>query len=162
MIIVSAVEINRPVDDVWHAVAQRFDKAHEWMGFVENSYKVEEKVDIEGAPMAGRVCEFTKEPNGLKAEERILRFSEQKREFDFDVVPVNAPKLFPVKKNIVTLAVKKLSGGRAEVVWQSNIELTKFGYVTYPFIKFGLSKNFKGIMEDLKEYMESHKDRLAA
>lgn len=162
MKIVTKVEINRPVKDVWYTVANRFDKAHEWMGFVEASYKVEEKSAIEGAPMAGRVCEFSKDPNGLKAEERILKFSEQDKEFDFDVVPQNAPKIFPVKKNIVTLAVNELPGRKSEVVWHSNIELSPFGYVTYPFLKFGLSKNFAGIMDDLKMYMESYLDRQAA
>ncbi len=162
MNITKKVEINRNADDVWHEVARRFDKAHEWMGFVEHSYKVEEGDVIEGAPMVGRVCEFTKDPNGLKAEERILNFSEQDKRFDFDVIPKNAPVVFPVKKNVVTMTVSALSSVRSEVVWHSNIELSTIGYLVYPILKRGLSKNFAGVMADLKIHMESNQNSLAA
>ncbi|WDE09543.1 SRPBCC family protein [Thalassomonas haliotis] len=154
MKITKHVLIQRHPEDVWHTIAEQFDQAHKWMGIVENSYKVPGQSAVDGAPVAGRVCEFTKDPNGLKAEEKILSFSPEQMRFDFDVVPVNAPKLFPVKRNLVTMSVRKTSNSLSEVTWLSQIELSLFGYIVYPLLKRGLSKNFAGIMEDLKRYLE--------
>ncbi|WP_281557351.1 SRPBCC family protein [Thalassomonas sp. RHCl1] len=154
MKITKKVLIERHPEDVWQTVAEQFDQAHKWMGIVENSYKVQGQSAVDGAPMAGRVCEFTNDPNGLKAEEKILNFSAEQMHFDFDVVPVNAPKLFPVKRNVVTMSVRKTSNSQSEVTWLSHIELSLFGYVFYPLLKRGLSKSFAGIMEDLKRYLE--------
>ncbi|WDE05837.1 SRPBCC family protein [Thalassomonas viridans] len=158
MNITKLVKIDRSAEDVWRAVAEQFDQVYKWMGIVQHSYKVEGEQPVEGAPVAGRVCEFTDKPNGLKAEEKILSYSAEEMRFDFDVVPVNAPKVFPVKKNIVTMSVRALADNRAEVSWTSRIQLTPFGYLIYPLLKRGLSRNFGGIMLDLKNYLEQGSD----
>ena len=155
MKIVNVVEVKRSPADVWHIVAKEFDQAHKWMGFVENSYAIEGSQKLEAVPVTGRVCEFTKKPNGLRARESVLRYSEEKMSFDFDVVPENAPKVFPVKKNIVTMSVKQKGKDVSEVSWTSNIELSTFGYLIYPLIRFNLSKSFAGVLKDLKTYMEA-------
>ncbi|ANW26547.1 MULTISPECIES: SRPBCC family protein [Vibrio] len=155
MNILKVVEINRKSSDVWKIVADQFEHAHTWMGFVVDSYALKEGNVLDGAPVAGRVCEFTDKPNGLKAKENILYFSEQDMRFQFDVVPFNAPKVFPVKKNIVTLSVKEVSAEKCLVTWESNIELSAFGYLAYPFLKLGLSKNFGQVLDDLRYHMEN-------
>jgi len=160
MKIVKTIEINRPSADVWQLVAEQFDQAHKWMGFVENSYAVEGSSTLDGAPMAGRVCEFTPDPNGLKAKEKILNFSKQKMQFEFDVVPLNTPRFFPVKKNVVTMSVKKISDTRSEVTWVSKLELSAIGYVIHPLLKRGLSKNFANVLRDLREYMQTNSSPL--
>ncbi|WP_255900996.1 hypothetical protein [Vibrio campbellii] len=84
-----------------------------------------------------------------------MYFSEQDMRFQFDVVPFNAPKVFPVKKNIVTLFFKEVSAEKCLVTWESNIELSAFGYLAYPFLKLGLSKIFGQVLDDLRHHMEN-------
>lgn len=157
MKILKNISIDRDTDTLWRIVAEKFDDAYKWMGFVHRSYKVEEAPIVKNAPVAGRVCEFTTKPNGLKAVEKILSYSPNSKTFTFDVVPINAPKVFPVDKNTVTMTVSVLGKNQSKVTWSSNIELTGFGYLIYPFIKRGLSKNFGEILQDLKDYAEGEK-----
>ncbi|MCK0068170.1 SRPBCC family protein [Kordiimonas laminariae] len=152
MEIIKTVVIDRTADEAWHIVAEEFDQAYKWMSFVHHSHKVDSDDTANGAPVAGRVCEFTDNPDGLKAIEKILSYSPENKQFVFDVVPVNAPRIFPVHKNIVTMSVTALGNDKAEVSWTSNIELTAFGYILYPFLKFGLSKQFGQVLADLQTY----------
>ena len=146
--------IHCSADRLWQITGTEFDQAYKWMGFVKKSYKTETPSLVPEAPVAGRICEFTDKPNGLKARENILAYSDQDRRLVFDVVPVNQPAIFPVKKNAVTLTVKALPDNQATIEWQSDIELSAFGYLIYPFIKKGLSNSFGSIMNDLKHYAE--------
>lgn len=161
MKILKTISIDRDTDTLWRIVAEEFDDAYKWMEFVHRSYKVDEAPSIKDAPVAGRVCEFTTKPNGLKAVERILSFSASSKTFSFNVVPMNAPRVFPVAKNTVTMTVAPFGNNQCTVTWSSDIELTGFGYLIYPIIKHGLSKNFGEIMQDLKNYAEGE-GKLAA
>ena len=155
MEIIKTIVVDRSADDAWHIIANEFDQAYKWMSFVHHSHKVEDGDLPNGAPMAGRVCEFSDKPNGLQAVEKILSYSAEKKQFDFDVVPVNAPRPFPVRKNIVTMKVKPLGENQAEVSWTSRVELTAFGYLLYPFLRFGLSKQFGQVLVDLQDYAKT-------
>ena len=154
MKIKKTIRIERSPQDVWHLIAEEFDQAYLWMDFVKKSYPLDEFSQNQTAPIPGRVCEFTDNPNGLKAKEKILSYSEEEMRFSFDVIPMDAPKVFPVKKNIVTMSVKAISDDQCRVSWESDITLSVLGILLYPILRRGLSKNFTGVLKDLKNYLE--------
>ncbi len=154
MRIIRTVTVNRSADLMWKIVADEFDQAHRSMGFVHKSYRTEGGDPVRGAPMEGRVCEFTDKPNGLKAREKILSYSSENKRLVFDVVPVDTPPVFPVRVNVVTLTVKALGRDQSQITWDSNVSLTALGYMIYPLLKRGLNKNFATIMDELKDYAE--------
>ena len=151
------IKIERSADKVWQVVGEEFDQAYKWMSFVVHSYKTEGPASIDGAPVSGRICEFTDKPNGLGAEETILAYEPANRRIVFDVVPINQPILFPVKKNRVTLTVKALGNDASEVTWASSIETSLLGTLISPLLKRGLSKSFANVLSDLKRYADEGK-----
>ncbi|KIC12976.1 hypothetical protein RA19_00840 [Leisingera sp. ANG-M1] len=162
MKITKSVIVNRSADLMWKIAADEFDQAYKWMGFVHKSYRTEGGEPVQGAPMEGRVCEFTDKPNGLKAREKILSYSAENKRLVFDVVPVDTPVVFPVRVNVVTLTVKALGPERSQVTWESDVALTALGYLIYPLLKRGLAKNFATIMQELKAYAEQQVSAVAA
>lgn len=154
MKIKKTIRIERSPQDVWHLIAEEFDQAYVWMNFVTKSYPLNEIEQNPKFPVVGRVCEFSEDPNGLKAKEKILTYSEQDMRFSFNVIPINAPSFFPIKENLVTMSVVALSDQESQVSWESEIHLSPLGVALYPILKRGLSKNFSGVMKDLKKHLE--------
>ncbi|WP_299494391.1 SRPBCC family protein [uncultured Shewanella sp.] len=152
MNITQQIIIERNPEIMWKIVAEEFDQAHKWMGFVTHSYQLKDSAPITNAPMFGRVCEFTDKADGLKAKEEILSYSKDRMEIIFDVVPLNTPLIFPVRKNIVTMIVSPVGKNSAQITWNANVTLTSFGLLIFPLIKRGLSKNFAAILRDLQQY----------
>lgn len=149
------IEIAKPATEVWQVIAIDFDKACDWMAAVPKSYKIEEGDRVEGSPMVGRICEFSKKVNGPYAHERITYFNEENKELHIEVIPKNGN--IPVLKNNVTAIVKETAEGKTEVFWNSDLQLKTVGKVLQPMLKGAIGKSFAELLEELKYYVEEGK-----
>ena len=89
--------INKPIDEVWKTVALEFDKADNWMNNVPESKKKTTGKLAPNAPMIGRVCKLSIEPNGPLAEETIIADDESSKNFTVEEIPKNVS--YPIVKN---------------------------------------------------------------
>ena len=159
------IEIDGPIATVWEVLATDFDKASDWMSFVTHSYKTSDKPAVEQAPMAGRVCEFSANPDAMFVNEAITSYDEEAHTLTIEIHPENTPAMFPVRKNEVTISLVALSDDRTEVQWRVAPILRPLGYVMYPMLRFGMVKSFRSVLEELKFYVEEgqpHPRKVAA
>ncbi len=156
MKITKKVIINKPVEQVWHLVGHQFDKAHLWMGPIPHSVALGEGKSETGAPMQGRMCDLSDNPNGAKAKEIITHFSEQDKSLSFDVFPVNNPAIIPIKQNSVQMSVRAVAGGKTEVLWTASPQLKLFAYPFYPLLRLIFPVAFGKLLQGLKEYAEQN------
>ena len=89
-----SIEIAASADDVWHLVADDFTSVQSWSESVITSRPLDGD-GTNGAPMGGRYCTFTDDPNGFGARELITDYDRANLRLAFDVEPVNAPKAPP-------------------------------------------------------------------
>lgn len=155
MIITKKIVINKPADHVWKILAHDFDSVYQWMGPVRHSYAISADQQAPGAPVEGRICEFTDNPNGFKASEIITQYNENAKSYTFVLNPVNAPKLLPVKKNTVQIKVRAINSSSAEVTWISTPEIKPIAILLSPLLKLGLGKSFGDILKQLKAFTEA-------
>ncbi|MGB1037090.1 MAG: SRPBCC family protein [Bacteroidia bacterium] len=155
MNIIKTIEIEKQASDVWSILSEDFDKVYQWMAPVYRSYKIPGEEAIEGAAMAGRICEFTSKPGGFHAEERITAIDQEKMSLNIEVLPKNAPTALPLKKNILVLTVESLGEGKSKVTWSTFPELKGIGVWLSPLVKKGLSKSFGEVLEELKYFVET-------
>ena len=149
----NSIIIDSNIEEVWRILAVEFDRAGDWMSFVPNSYAIETGYMAEEAPMVGRVCEFTPEATGARADERITTFDPENKLLVFEVVPIDAP--MPVHKNTISVKLFDLGHNETEVQWDSDLDLKSLGYVMYPMVKVMVKKTFNKILEELKVYTET-------
>ncbi|WP_062268870.1 SRPBCC family protein [Endozoicomonas arenosclerae] len=146
--------INKPVEEVWNLVAHQFDQAHLWMGPIPRSVAVGPGQSDTGAPMEGRLCDLSNNPDGAKAKEIITHFSEQDKTLTFDVLPVNNPAIIPIKKNHVQMSVRSVGHNKTEVTWTASPQLKLFAYPFYPLLRLIFPAAFGKLLKGLKEYAE--------
>lgn len=147
-------DINAPIETVWKLLADDFTSIQTWSESVITSNPLE-VTGPSGAPMGGRYCTFTDDPNGFGARETITRYDRNAWTLAFDVEPVNAPKAIPIVRNHVTVTLEQRGANETHLRWTVVPELKSFAYVMYPLVKMGLRKAFKGIIGELKSYAES-------
>jgi hypothetical protein len=145
--------IQRNIDDVWTQFADEFTQIAVWSDSVVESVPLSGD-GAGGAPMAGRVCSFTDDPNGFKARETILAYDRDAHTLVFDVVPIDAPAALPLRKNVVTVTLTETGSGETELVWTAVPELKAHGYLLYPAVKAGMTKAFRNIVAEFKAYAE--------
>ncbi|WP_298771427.1 SRPBCC family protein [uncultured Shewanella sp.] len=155
MIITKNIVINKSADHVWKILAHDFDSVYQWMGPVRHSYAISADQPSSDAPVEGRICEFTNKPNGFQASEVITHYNEANKSYTFELTPLNAPKLLPVKKNTVKIAVKAINSSSAEVTWISTPEIKPIAILLSPLLKLGLGKSFGDILKQLKTFSEA-------
>ncbi len=126
MKVTKSITINKPVQEVWQIIAHDFDKAHLWMGPVPHSYEVGKGNSMDGAPMEGRICHLSNNPNGAKAKEIITQYNEEEKSLTFEVTSISVPAIVPIKKNVVQMSVKRQSKNRTEVIRVSRPQLKVF------------------------------------
>lgn len=156
MKITKKIVINQPADLVWNFIAYDFDQAHLWMGPIPHSYAIGSGNSKQGAPMEGRICHLSDKADGAKAKEVITAFDDAKKSLTFEVTSINVPAIVPVKKNVVTMTVKRLGANQSEVIWVSRPQIKAFAYPLYPLLKLGAGAAFKGLLKGLKDYAENH------
>ena len=147
--------INAPIPDVWDKLAIHFDRAADWMSSIPKSVEKTDGVKVDGAPMVGRVCDLTTDPNGPIVDETILSYDEASHTFSVEVVPEGGR--IPIVKNNITFSLSDLGNDQTEMVWDSNVELKLIGKILSPILRAGLSKNLSGLMDELKYYVENNK-----
>ncbi|TQF67780.1 SRPBCC family protein [Pseudoalteromonas luteoviolacea] len=155
MKITKTVEINKPAEQVWELIATQFDKAHLWMGPIPRSVAMGRGKGLIGAPMEGRICDLSDNPNGPKVKEIITEFNEENKTLAFDVLPVNNPKIVPIKQNHVKMAVRSLGPSKAEVTWTATPQLKVFAYPFYPLLRLVFPVAFGKLLKGLKDYAET-------
>ena len=156
MKITKTVTINQPVEQVWDLVAHQFDKAHLWMGPIPHSVALGEGQSPVGAPMQGRVCDLSEDPDGAKVKEVITQFSEKNKTLTFDVLPVNNPAIVPIKQNSVHMSVRSEGDGRTKVIWTASPQLKPAAYLFYPLLRLIFPVAFGKLLQGLKDYAEKN------
>lgn len=154
MKISKSIVINKPTDQLWHLIAHQFDKAHLWMGPIPNSVAIGTGQSKTGAPMAGRMCDLSDNPNGAKVKEIITHFSEADKSLSFDVLPVNNPAIVPIKQNHVQMSLRSVGQGKTEVTWTASPQLKLFAYPFYPLLRLVFPLAFGKLLQGLKDYAE--------
>lgn len=146
--------IARPIDEVWTLAADDFTSVQRWSDSVVTSQALPPVASADGAPMGGRYCTFTDDPDGFGARETITKYDKANYHLEFEVVPTNAPAFVPIKRNYVVLTLRALGPNETEVRWVAVPDLKPHGYLLYPMVKLGLAKSFRGILSEMKNYAE--------
>ena len=156
------IRIQRSIDDVWTLFADEFTQIATWSESVVESVPLADSAVATDAPLAGRVCQFTDDPNGFKARETITAYDKANHRLEFDVVPIDAPAALPLRKNVVTVTLWPISETETELRWVATPELKPHGYLLYPAVKAGMTKAFRGLLEEFKRYAEGSQMRAAS
>lgn len=154
--------VNKPADVVWHLIGHQFEKAHLWMDPIPHSYAFNEDQTDTGAPVQGRICHLSNNPDGAKAREEIVAFDDAKRSVTFAITSINVPAVVPLKRNQVQMTVNSLSSHQCEVIWVAQPQLKAFAYPFYPLLRLLLPFAFGKLLSGLKRYSEAQlPDRLS-
>ena len=156
MKVTKTVIINKPAEQIWDLVAHQFDKAHLWMAPIPNSVALGKGKGLSGSSMEGRICDLTKDPNGAKVKEIITEFNEKGMSLSFDVLPINNPKLVPIKQNHVKMVIRPVDKNQSEVIWTASPQLKLFAYPLYPLLSLVLPVAFGKLLKGLKDYAEQN------
>lgn len=155
MKITKTVTINKPAEQVWKLIAHDFEKAYLWMDPIPHSYGIGEGNGSHGAPMEGRMCNLSDDPEGAKVKEIITHYNEQDKTLAFDVFPVNNPAIIPIKQNSVQMTVKPIGANQSEVIWIASPQLKRPAYLFYPLLRIIFPLAFAKLLKGLKVYAES-------
>lgn len=154
MKVTKTITINKPAEQVWDLVAHQFDKAHLWMGPIPHSEALGAGQSDTDAPMQGRICDLSDDPNGAKVKEVITYYSEEDKTLTFDVLPVNNPAIVPLKKNNVSMSVRSIGNNKSQVVWTASPQLKSAAFLFYPLLRLVFSMAFGNLLKGLKDYAE--------
>ena len=154
MKITKTIIIDKPINDVWKIIAHDFDQAYLWMGPVPHSHDIGKGNRDNGAPMEGRVCHLSDNPEGPRAREIITQYNEKEKSLTFEVTPVNVPAIVPLKKNVVQMSAIEIGKNRTEVIWVSRPQLKVFAYLFYPLLRVALPVAFGQLLKGLKDFAE--------
>ncbi|WP_299495019.1 hypothetical protein [uncultured Shewanella sp.] len=148
-------EIKQSIDSVWQVMAEDFTKIDQWFKPVLKSYELPNTPALANASCAGRICEFSEKPNGLKASELIEVYDKSKHLLVIEVSILNAPSIFPIKKNIATFQLTTLGTSHTQLTLVAEPDLNFLGKMLSPILKLALKKNFTDISRALKLHCES-------
>ncbi len=145
--------VNVPAEKAWKVFAHEFNDAYKWMASVPHSYAQPNGEQFAGAQSAGRVCEL--DQGGIQASEKFLEYDEEAKSCTVRIDFINAPAVFPVDHNILTFSVSDSADGQSEMVWNFESKLKPWGYLVWPFLRFGFGVAVGQIVEELKYYLEN-------
>jgi hypothetical protein len=107
------------------------------------------------AQSAGRVCDLTAGTNPVQVSERFLAYDEANKTCTVEVVPTQAPKLMPFKKNVVEVEVSADGNGATDMKWVLTSTLSAHTYLFYPSFKLALGVFVRQIHQELKHFVET-------
>ena len=84
MKITKTITVNTTAEKLWQLIGHNFDQAHLWMDPVPHSFGFGEGESSIGAPMEGRICHLSNNPNGAKAKEVLTHFDDANRSLTFE------------------------------------------------------------------------------
>jgi hypothetical protein len=154
------LKMNRPAAQVWHQLGDEFANIQNWFKPIVKSYELEGEPKPPGAPCAGRICEFSNKPNGMRASERIKSYDTVARRMEIEVEMLNAPAM-PVSTNLVIFEVREAGPNASEVFLTASPGLKIFGYMMYPMVMFGMRKAFVDLLKSLKLQVEQNEAQAA-
>ena len=154
MIIEKKIIVNQSIEKVWTVIGEDFDLAYQWMSPIPHSYAIGKGEGKNGAPMEGRICHLSDNPDGAKAKEVLTEYDATNKRLTFEISSINVPAIVPVKKNTVTMSLNRIDDNCTEVVWLACPELKLFAYPLYPLLRFGISIAFGKLLGGLKEFVE--------
>jgi hypothetical protein len=149
------ITIQATPDKVWEVFAHNFDSAGDWMASVPKSVGAEVGERWDGAQSAGRVCDLTAGKSPIQVSERFLAYDEANKTCTIEVVPTQAPKLIPFRKNVVEVEVVADGAGGTDMNWVLTSTLSPHTYVFYPLFKLALGVFVRQIQEELKHFVET-------
>jgi len=145
--------VNAPINTVWTVLAEEFTQIATWLDAVVRAYEIPNLRPIEGAPVGGRICEFSDKEDGMAAREEIIVYDEANHHLAIEVEVLNAPAVFPVKKNVAHFYLSE-AGDKTAVRLEVSPELKAHGFVMYPVLKMGLAKQFRGLLTKMGAHAE--------
>ena len=155
-----------PADKVWQVFAHDFDNGHEWMSSVYKSYaNTEGGSPLPGAKTYGRIVEMDPAGTGMKASETFVKYDESSKTCTVKVEMIGVPSVFPVDHMTLDFSVTKDGDKSSATTWNFEAALKPWGYILYPLLKFGMSKSWSEMAEELKYFVEtgeSHPRKIAA
>ncbi len=149
-----SIVIEQNSDLVWHMLAERFADISQWYRLVYHSQSLELEDQLQGAPAAGRVCQISKDPRGLRLVEQITRYDAAAGMLEFDVEIEQAGPLFPVKRNKARFEVVHVTQEKTRVRLLVDPVLKWHGYLIYPMLRLGLGHQFRQMLTALKQHCE--------
>lgn len=145
MIVKRQINVNAPTSQMWHILAEDYDKVGEW------ATAVEESTPNPDVPVGeGRVCVTTFGDN----KETITQIDEQKRTFTYEVEFAKSPFILEGIEN--TWIVEPVGSNQSLVSMSANVNLkTVFGHLLGPLLKRRMEKGFDSLLEELKYFAET-------
>ena len=154
MNITQTITINKSADQIWQLIGQDFDKAYLWMAPIPKSTALGRGQGKGGAPMQGRICDLSDNPEGAKVKEVITQYDSRSKTIAFDVLPINNPAIVPIRQNHVRMQVRQISHNKSQVVWTASPQLKPFAYIFYPLLRLVFPVAFGKLLKGLKDYAE--------
>ena len=149
------ITINTTGDKVWEVFAHDFNNAYKWMASIPKSFGKDNGTQYPDCSSAGRVCELDNNPNGLKAKESFLSYSEEDRTCTVLIEFLNTPFGFPLVQNVAEFSLTEQGNNQSVVTFSVTSTLKPLAFIIYPIIKFGFGFFVKQIVEELKFYVEN-------
>lgn len=139
------IKINAPASQLWHILAEDFDKISGWAATVLESGPNPQVPEGEG-----RVCLTTFGKN----TEVITHIDKTERTYTYAVTPEKRPFFLKGIEN--TWTIKPIGNDRSEVSMNANVKLMPvIGLLIAPLMKRRMLKGFVSILEELKHYAET-------
>ena len=99
------------------------------------------------------LCELDNNPNGMKAKESFLAYSEEDRTRTVLIEFLNTPFSFPLVQNVADFSLTEQGNNQSVVTFSVTSTLKPLAFIIYPIIKFGFGFFVKQIVEELKFYV---------
>ena len=149
------ITIDTAGDKVWDVFAHDFDNAYKWMASIPKSFGKDNGKKYPDSSSAGRVCELDSNPNGMKAKESFLAYSEENKTCTVLIEFLNTPFGFPLVQNVAEFSLTEQGENQSVVTFSITSTLKPLAFIIYPIIKFGFGFFVKPIVEELKFYVEN-------
>lgn len=148
-------KIDASAETVWTIFAHGFDDAYKWMAVIPNSYGKDNGHKFEGATSAGRVCETSTNPSGLKASEKFLAYDEAAKTCTILIEFVDTPMFFPIYYNSLDFSLTSDGDGGSIITWDFRSKIKPWYFLMWPLIRTGAPAGIGRIGEELKHYAET-------
>lgn len=143
------IDINAPIDKVWHLVAIKFDRVEDWVSGVAISKKNVAVKAIKGAEMGGRVCTA---PGFGDIQETFLTYDEANKRFSYKATGLP----FFMTSVINNWSLEELGANKTRVTMRLDIELNAFpGFFMRPMMNWQFNKVIRETLEEAKHYLET-------
>ncbi|MEM8964196.1 MAG: SRPBCC family protein [Acidobacteriota bacterium] len=144
------ITIDAPIDQVWDVLGHRYDQVDRWASSVSHSAPSAVGQPLDGAPVAGRVCQTELGP----FKESIFEYDENKNVLAYRASGSKMP--FFVKDLRNRWSLNKVDDTRTEVDMAMSAELAfPFNLIMSLPMKTQFARVLDFAIEELKHYVET-------